>query len=774
MKLLNLFNYGSTRLDILEDIGDFVMSFVGQILWLFCDIFFLILDLFEDLFRKFAGIDTNVTSATGEKIEGDLVLYFVNSSVVQEIFMAILILSLFLLIIFTIFAIVKNQYSDKQEPVSKFINGSFKALLMYLLVPIATVVCLLVGNIVLQAIDGATKGSANAATASDMLFLSATYNANKLRNGTSAEKKKDIQDMIKNHNLPEQVKLEIEKQCQVDLDSDFNAGLVDFDLMANIIDDAFIAGVLAGDTDAENAKSDKWNFYVVDSYYNSMRISYIIIWVGGAFLIWAIGKITWGMIARLFKMVLYFAISPAVMATFPIDGGKALGAWRGEMVKNGTSAYCAIGVLNILYSILPFFNNIDMFGDSSRGVGITTLIVRLFIYIIAFSSAKDLIGAVSGWFGTGNALADGISASGQVKAGLQKPGKMLTGAATKGVGYFAGIKSGIGAARDNGGSKIMGAISGGMSATGFGKSFSDVSKAYKSAGDSGAAAQKSWKTFSLDGDKKKTKTAQYEAREAINKEMKAIKAAELRLNAAFDEEVSAKGYTAGSDEYKKLQARYAKEKDALRASAAFVQPLYESREKVLESMQKKNDEQSSYFQAFDDYSKAQATMDKYKAMFAGLFDDKKKPMSDDQWESFKVGKFDDTDGADPVKLKNLYETHASGMFETQREIDMGVQKIQNLYKLGDDTREFVDQFKDYLNIGVDASGASSVEGVKAGTVADFVNKIEEVRSDLNKTTEELKATKKSIKKGKVADVGRAESGTLSDSELNTIGRNLKK
>ena len=113
-------------------------------------------------------------------------------------------------------------------------------------------------------------------------------------------------------------------------------------------------------------------------------------------------------VIRLFKMVLYFAISPAVMATFPIDGGKALGSWRSEMVKNGTSAYCAIGVLNVLYSVLPFFNTIDIFGDSSKGVGLTSLIVRLFIYIIAFSSAKDLIGAVSGWFGTGNALADGI------------------------------------------------------------------------------------------------------------------------------------------------------------------------------------------------------------------------------------------------------------------------------------------------------------------------------------------------------------------------------
>ena len=41
--------------DIAEDVGnwllDWVSNIVGGILWLFCEIFFVILDLFETIFR---------------------------------------------------------------------------------------------------------------------------------------------------------------------------------------------------------------------------------------------------------------------------------------------------------------------------------------------------------------------------------------------------------------------------------------------------------------------------------------------------------------------------------------------------------------------------------------------------------------------------------------------------------------------------------------------------------------------------------------------------
>ncbi|MBQ7798334.1 MAG: hypothetical protein IJ371_04355, partial [Clostridia bacterium] len=58
--------------DIAEDIGDFLSNIIGTVLWLLCDLFFIILDLFEKLFKAFAGIG-NASNESGEDIEGDLV-----------------------------------------------------------------------------------------------------------------------------------------------------------------------------------------------------------------------------------------------------------------------------------------------------------------------------------------------------------------------------------------------------------------------------------------------------------------------------------------------------------------------------------------------------------------------------------------------------------------------------------------------------------------------------------------------------------------------------
>ena len=62
-----------TLLGIFDDIINAVMYVVGMILWGLADIFFVLIDLIEELFRKFAGLDVVYTSS-GEAIEGDIVL----------------------------------------------------------------------------------------------------------------------------------------------------------------------------------------------------------------------------------------------------------------------------------------------------------------------------------------------------------------------------------------------------------------------------------------------------------------------------------------------------------------------------------------------------------------------------------------------------------------------------------------------------------------------------------------------------------------------------
>ncbi len=763
------------------DFADVIGDFVGSFLWLLSDIFFIILDMFEDLYRKFAGIDTNVTTSSGETIDGDLVLYFIQSNIVQQIFMSIFILSLFLLIIFTIFAIVKNQYSEKQEPVSKIVNSSFKALLMYLLVPIATIVCLLVGNVVLQAIDGATKTNDYAQTISDSLFSTATYNANRLRYGTTAEKAEQLENIVQEEGLlPQHIKDLIEQECNVDLDSTdtYISDGVDYDKMAIIIDEAFITGNLYGR--ASGANSDKWAFAHVSDFYYGTKISYITIWIGGAFLIWAIGKITWGLVARLFKMTLFYAISPAVMATFPIDGGKALGSWRGEMVKNGTMALCSVGILNVLYSVLPAFNNIDLYGDATTGGGLASSIARLFIYIIAFSSAKDLIGAISGWFGAGDALGEGVKAKGMVDSKIGA--KKLASASKKGLGYFAGIQGGIDAASKHGGNKFMGALQGAFSQTGAAKTMSDYAKAYDDSKKAGKNQYKTHRTEGLFGNVNDVKLAEYEGYDIVAAENKKL---QKQLDGAFDELIDkmAKLDDESLDDatYTKrlaeVQAEYKKEVQKIKSTASYLDPLFEDDKRKLESQQKDNEKRQSNFASFATLRTAIDQDEKNMGMYTNLMNSAGLTVYEEQWESIKNGDFSMYgDSAD--KAREIFNTVADRVASAQASMDSAKQSILNIATSSGDGLEYAqdvlgDTLKEMFDITKDDVTGKITGAIKKDTGSligsGISGKLEAEQQKINEALKEWEDAN-----DKLIEDRAKKYGTKAKKDLEKIGRSADK
>lgn len=434
---------------LLGSIGDTITTalwdMVGWIFWLLCDIFFQILDFLEIIFRKLAGMDP--VYVDGEKQEGDLVLYLIKSDVVQNIFFSILMLSLFLLIIFTVVAIVKNQYVDKPKPVMNIISDSFKGLLMYLLVPIATIVCLMVGNVILQAIDGATR-TGTSGSASDMLFLAAAYKANRLRCGDDFDENKEAFIELYEDGDLHPLYFELKNNYGISSVADIEAldenhgGAEIIASVADLIDAEYTEGRLSG------SWGNKWNHASVKYYYKPWSINLLTVWVGGAFLIWAYGKMAWGVASRLYKMTIGYAISPALMAMYPLDQGQKLGAWKSDMVKNGTMAYCAVGVLNILYSIMPLFLELDIFKGENLATAIYGQFIKLFLIIIAYSGASKLIEQVSGWFGTGNALAEGIAQADAAKKAAKGAVSKVGGVRKKAVGAYQGIRGGAARAKD--------------------------------------------------------------------------------------------------------------------------------------------------------------------------------------------------------------------------------------------------------------------------------------------------------------------------------------
>lgn len=499
-----------------------IMALWGPMLWGLCDLFFVLLDIFELIFKKLAGMDK--VSVNGETVEGDIVLYLIKSDVVQNVFYSILALSLFLLIIFTVVAIVKNQYIDKPKPVMNIISDSFKGLLMYLLVPIATIACLMVGNVILQGIDGATRANTSEG-ASDMLFITAAYNANILRTGSFEENRKELKSMYNSGLLNgitiELANLGIKSAEDIETLTEESGGSQKIERIATIIDYSFTDGTLI------KFSGDKWNYIAVVNYYNPFRISLLTVWIGGGFLIWAIGKMAWGVASRLFKMTLGFAISPIFMALYPLNGGKELGSWKSDMVKNGTMAYCAVGVLNILYSILPLFMELNIFS------GIGTLwgqIVKLFLVIVAYSGASSLVGTVSGWFGTGDALKEGKDQASALKGTVKGIKDKIGSGRKKVIGTFQGIRAGRKLADEAGKNKFLGGLAGAYKGSGLADSFigidpAAIGKEWNDAKKNAEEYYKSLHTNTFNADTNKANKALFEEleyRDKLKKRMEAI------------------------------------------------------------------------------------------------------------------------------------------------------------------------------------------------------------------------------------------------------------
>ena len=140
-----------------------------------------IADICQMIFKKLAGIGSGVTMGSNA-VEGDIVLSFINSARVRNIFFALLILAVIILIMATFIATIKTEFNkDGNNNKRKVIKNAFRGLANFVLVPVICLFGLFVGNALLRAIDGATNPAGTQTTLSAQIFLAGGYNANRAR-----------------------------------------------------------------------------------------------------------------------------------------------------------------------------------------------------------------------------------------------------------------------------------------------------------------------------------------------------------------------------------------------------------------------------------------------------------------------------------------------------------------------------------------------------------------------------------------------------------------
>lgn len=393
---------------------DSILGIIGTIIYPLFGVIYSVIDLVERIFQAFAGTETvyvsgdQVTSDnTGADADTGIVYYLLQSDLVRNMFFAMLYLAIILLVVFTILAVLKNMYQPQPKKWQDIIASAIKGLGLFIIVPACSLLAVWVGNILLVAIDGATSGSSSSATMSGRLFIAASYTSNYIRSDAEGI---DLQKYNEVAALCDRCGIEIRAFQPTDGGLD-----TDYEYYASLVDDCFAS---------EAMSAARCNWGDVNAHYAIIHINFLTLAAGGIFMLFVLGSISFGMVKRLFMLVILFIISPIVCSMYPIDEGNAYKTWFGEFKKNLLSAYGAVAGMNLFLTIMPIVDQIQLgtYGGNGDWVGL----LQLILVIAGLFVVKDVISFISGLAGGDNSYSGGnslfVSVRGKAKSGLGKIG----------------------------------------------------------------------------------------------------------------------------------------------------------------------------------------------------------------------------------------------------------------------------------------------------------------------------------------------------------------
>lgn len=176
-------------LSLLGDIVYWLWGLLMSALYTIVKLVLNIVDVLQFFVMKLVGIDIYQNPNWKNLItlkDSDLIIKLITSDTIINIFQKILIISALLLIIFCIFAIVKQNYTIALGEESKgnialtVFKKAIKSIFLCFLVPFLLIVGILGSNVILSSVCAAIKGN-NDLTLGGIIFTISSYEANKYR-----------------------------------------------------------------------------------------------------------------------------------------------------------------------------------------------------------------------------------------------------------------------------------------------------------------------------------------------------------------------------------------------------------------------------------------------------------------------------------------------------------------------------------------------------------------------------------------------------------------
>lgn len=172
--------------DTLLNVALFLLRLLARLAYFLAKITLNIIDLMNVVIKQLAGQASNYTIKNSTSIaENDILFKFLFNDITLRIFRAVLIFSILLLIIFTIMAIVKQEWQNhingKQDSVRKVFKKVVLALFTLLVVPFVLVISIVFSNVLLASGINAITGGSGTYSIGAQVFSSSSYSANRYR-----------------------------------------------------------------------------------------------------------------------------------------------------------------------------------------------------------------------------------------------------------------------------------------------------------------------------------------------------------------------------------------------------------------------------------------------------------------------------------------------------------------------------------------------------------------------------------------------------------------
>lgn len=426
---------------IIRLILEITLALVCSYLYTFSCFLLQLIDFVEILFRSLAGLSPITASGMSMSLSldggsGDILVQLIRHPDIQSAFISMCVVGLFLLVVTTVFQIIKVEYTTEGAKNAKgpIFQKAFKGLANLMLLPLLVVFGIIFANQLLGLLDTATKGTGENPTISGLIFVSASTDAHYLENEVQWE--------------------------MIPAPTDLMVIQGTFQVIANFVNDIKEYGLegWTGKADADRGvansnieeiennfinQAEGYKYYWINdvsSYYNYIRINYILILFGGVFALKCLFYTCFGMVIRLYKCAVLFIIAPAVIGMTPINEG-GLGKWRTAFIGQVLSAYGTVLSLNLFFVVVRVLLSIEVSfqtagTENGLGSGLMTLLLKCIFVLAGCLLIEKFSKELGGYFGADDAMGAGKEMSKQIgdaaMAGIQVAAMVGMGVATGG------------------------------------------------------------------------------------------------------------------------------------------------------------------------------------------------------------------------------------------------------------------------------------------------------------------------------------------------------